>query len=253
MMTLSGSYYGNNNTIVKNRSTSSSSSASGAGLCAYSGSSVSGKNNILYLNLATTSPQYTGSVSFTYSCVQGGMTGSGNISSNPMFVHNPPTGYAFLSQTAAGQTSNSPCVDAGDPFSGMITGSTRTDMVQDAGVVDMGFHWIHPYGSYDADLFEDLMEIGETYVPSEKSIMMMNHPNPFNNETVIGLQLSFSGSADIIVTDVSGRIVQTLHQGYLESGYHEFQFDGAALSSGVYFYRATVDGVSAAGKSLLIK
>ena len=38
----------------------------------------------------------------------------------------------------------SPCVDAGNPASPMITGTTRTDGVQDAGVIDMGYHYSRP-------------------------------------------------------------------------------------------------------------
>jgi hypothetical protein len=50
----------------------------------------------------------------------------------------------YLSQIAASQTADSPCVDAGDPSSPMIIGTTRTDHVQDSGVIDMGYHYPLP-------------------------------------------------------------------------------------------------------------
>jgi len=53
-------------------------------------------------------------------------------------------GSFYLSQTAAGQVQQSPCVDAGDPSSPMIFGWTRTDEIQDAGIVDMGYHYQPP-------------------------------------------------------------------------------------------------------------
>jgi hypothetical protein len=81
--------------------------------------------------------------SITYSDIQGGHPGIGNINSTPLFVSGPHGNY-YLSQIAAGQTQESPCVDAGNPALPMIEGTTRTDEIQDVGVVDMGFHF-QPY------------------------------------------------------------------------------------------------------------
>ncbi|MCX6640688.1 MAG: right-handed parallel beta-helix repeat-containing protein [bacterium] len=66
--------------------------------------------------------------------------GIGNIQADPLFVSmaNLP---CFLSQIAAGQSIQSPCVDAGCPDSTIIFGTTRTDAVQDSGILDMGFHY----------------------------------------------------------------------------------------------------------------
>jgi len=101
---------------------------------------VIGQNNIVYDNYATIDPNINGTVLFTYSCVEGGLSGTGNIDEDPLFVTGPDGDY-YLSQTAAGQPTTSPCVDAGDPASAMITGTTRTDGIQDEGIVDMGYHF----------------------------------------------------------------------------------------------------------------
>jgi len=69
--------------------------------------------------------------------------GSGMISDDPLFMEGP-LGDHYLSQVAAGQGSNSPCVDTGDPSSEMIEGTTRTDEAQDDGIVDMGYHYPLP-------------------------------------------------------------------------------------------------------------
>ncbi|MBN1338976.1 MAG: PKD domain-containing protein [Bacteroidales bacterium] len=95
-------------------------------------------NSILWNN--TGAPQVEGS-SATFSCIQGGYTGQGNIGYNPMFVSGP-LGNNYLSQTAAGQAQQSPCVDAGDPSTPLFGGTTRTDHVPDQGVVDMGYHYL---------------------------------------------------------------------------------------------------------------
>lgn len=68
---------------------------------------------------------------------------TGNINSNPLFATGP-LGAFYLSQTAAGQVSNSPCVNAGSKTAGnagLSTYTTRTDHVNDSGAVDMGYHY----------------------------------------------------------------------------------------------------------------
>jgi hypothetical protein len=81
-----------------------------------------------------------------YSCVQGwtgDLGGIGNIGDNPLFVSGPLGDY-YLSQVAAGQGSDSPCVDAGSEQAsalGMSIHTTRTDEIFDSGIVDMGYHY----------------------------------------------------------------------------------------------------------------
>jgi hypothetical protein len=85
----------------------------------------------------------------TYSDIgDGDFAGSdGNITVDPQFVSGPYHSYC-LSQTAAGQGSDSPCVDAGSDTGatlGLDGTTTRTDAVPDGGTVDMGYHaWPHP-------------------------------------------------------------------------------------------------------------
>jgi len=246
-----------NNTFTRNRCTVSSSSATGGGILAYSGASVSGRNNIVWDNSSFTNPNVGGTASFTYSDVEGGLAGTGNINSNPLFVHNPPNGYFFLSQTAAGQSSNSPCVDAGDPTSPMITGSTRTDLVQDAGIVDMGFHWQD--NLVDAMRALPVMDefapvqTGMSIQPESIDLKAYNHPNPFNPTTTVTLWIDQAAPVDLTVYDASGRMVDRLFQGYLEAGSHDFLFSGVSLPTGVYIYRADSAGRIATGKALLVK
>ncbi|RJP16025.1 MAG: right-handed parallel beta-helix repeat-containing protein [Candidatus Abyssobacteria bacterium SURF_5] len=71
-----------------------------------------------------------------------------NISADPMFSQGP-LGSSYLSQTDAGQASDSPCVDAGNDEAlllGLQMLTTRSDQldatgVGDAGIVDMGYHY----------------------------------------------------------------------------------------------------------------
>jgi hypothetical protein len=72
--------------------------------------------------------------------------GPGVISANPLFATGPG-GSWYLSQTAAGQPADSPCVDAGDPGSSLF-GTTRTDLQPDGDVLDMGYHFLQAPGMY---------------------------------------------------------------------------------------------------------
>ena len=65
--------------------------------------------------------------------------GNGNIDADPLFA----VSY-YLSQTAAGQAADSPCLDAGSTSAvalGLDEYTTRADALADTGVVDMGFHY----------------------------------------------------------------------------------------------------------------
>ncbi len=66
--------------------------------------------------------------------------GTGMIDADPLFEGEGDEAFC-LSQIAAGQATDSPCVDTGDPASEMIWGATRSDSVQDAGIIDMGYHY----------------------------------------------------------------------------------------------------------------
>ena len=66
-------------------------------------------------------------------------------------------------------------------------------------------------------------------------------PNPFNPATTISFQTSKPGNVSLQVFDVSGRLVNTLANQYMGTGYHEVRWGGTSVtgskvSSGVYFY-----------------
>jgi hypothetical protein len=186
------------------------------------------------------------------------MPGTGNISANPLFVNRPPRAYFLLSQIAAGQGQNSPCVDAGDPASPMVSGTTRTDGVPDAGIVDMGYHWTLP------SVLPEYVLIGGGSTPALQNsaeYSVYASPNPFNPSTVISYQLSVGSFVNLAVYDVLGRKVVELISGWRNAGLHEVTFDGSGLASGVYIYRLTTtsgisscpDHLRATGKMVLVK
>ncbi|MHC4153548.1 MAG: right-handed parallel beta-helix repeat-containing protein, partial [Planctomycetota bacterium] len=69
--------------------------------------------------------------------------GPAAINIDPLFITGPLGDY-YLSQTAAGQPQNSPCLDFGSvnaSYLGLNAYTTRTDEMFDKGVVDLGYHY----------------------------------------------------------------------------------------------------------------
>jgi len=80
-----------------------------------------------------------------------------------------------------------------------------------------------------------------------------NYPNPFNPSTTIEFSIPTSGMVELTVYDITGRAVQTLHQGFLTAGNHQYTFAGSGLASGAYFYALNSQGFQDVKKMLLIK
>ena len=64
-----------------------------------------------------------------------------------------------------------------------------------------------------------------------------NYPNPFSGTTAISFEIPSSANISLIIADINGNEVATLHNGVLASGKHELQFNGSALPIGTYFYK----------------
>lgn len=217
-----------NNTIASNHNTASSSVARGAGIYAYeAGADVSGCNNILYHNTATTYPEYYGNVEFTYSCVSTGMTGTGNITQNPLFVDIVHNDYHLQEQ--------SPCIDTGDPESPSDPDGTRADMGA------LYYHQSANIGSY------------QTNKQPITHILLSNYPNPFNPTTTISFDLPIQSYVIINIYNVLGHRVGVLMDGTMSQGIHRVQWDGSAYPSGIYFIRASTEEFVQMQKMVLLK
>lgn len=71
-----------------------------------------------------------------------------------------------------------------------------------------------------------------------------NYPNPSNPVSKIDFQLPFDAKVSIKVYDMTGKEVSILVNGNLTSGFHQTEFNGSNLSSGVYFYMINATGVN---------
>lgn len=91
-----------------------------------------------------------------------------------------------------------------------------------------------------------------TEVPSKYSLSQ-NYPNPFNPNTTIEFSLPENTFVTLKVFDVTGREVYTLMNESLSSGFYKFNFNGAYLAGGTYFYKLQTTGFTETKKMILVK
>ena len=129
-----------------------------------------------------------------------------------------------------------------------------------------GAIWVFVYPGIGITPISD--EVPENFQLSQ------NYPNPFNPSTKIkfciapplrtnGAYLPLSGGdvnalagtvgVKLVVFDELGHVVATLVNEKLNPGTYEVDFDGSALSTGVYFYVLKTESFSATKKLMLIK
>ena len=109
-------------------------------------------------------------------------------------------------------------------------------------------------GKYENDL-ESLSTINgdEKEIIPSSFVLNQNYPNPFNPLTKISYGLDISSNVRLSLYDVRGGFVETLINKRINAGTHDFMLDASHLSSGVYFYTMTVNGVSQTRKLILMK
>jgi len=244
-----------NNTIVGNSSSGTGSGAAGkgGGLLIWS-TSVQAKNNIIWGNTQTTGEQIAlisgGSVNVSYSLVEGGWTGIGNIDLNPNFEE---TNF-YLSDS-------SECIDAGDPD------PAHNDPEGDPGMAKSPAKGTvkNDMGAYGGPGSKDLSEFSISSVSDDESFnspedfrLEQNYPNPFNPSTKIRFEIPAVGTRDrvsvqLLVYDVLGNEITTLVNEEKPAGTYEAEFNGTGLSSGIYLCQLKMDKYSQTRKMVLLK
>jgi hypothetical protein len=83
--------------------------------------------------------------------------------------------------------------------------------------------------------------------------LSQNYPNPFNPMTNIRFNIPKDGFTTLKVYDISGKEVAIYLEQFLKAGLYNVDFNGANLSSGVYFYRLVSNDFSETKKMILTK
>ena len=85
-----------------------------------------------------------------------------------------------------------------------------------------------------------------------------NYPNPFNPLTNIFYDISERTNVEILVYDVTGRVVSYLRSGVQEPGQYKIEWNavdmfGRRLSGGIYIYQIKTEKFVKSRKMVLLK
>ena len=86
-----------------------------------------------------------------------------------------------------------------------------------------------------------------------RNLLLGNSPNPFNPVTKISYEIVTQDLVNIKVYDITGKELKTLVNEVKPAGSYSIEFNGANLSSGIYFYRLTSGNNVMTKKMSLIK
>jgi len=87
--------------------------------------------------------------------------------------------------------------------------------------------------------------------------LYQNYPNPFNPTTTISYQINQSGKVALSIYNIKGEKIKTLINEFKQTGKHAVVWNGKdnngkTVSSGVYFYKLSINGKSKAIKKCLL-
>lgn len=107
-------------------------------------------------------------------------------------------------------------------------------------------------GTYGRSIYEaNLLYVGkEENKPQDQftAINVQNYPNPFNGSTTIDYELAEKSDITIMVYDQMGKKVDEMKVLNVEKGKHQFTWQPAELSPGVYYFRIIQKNDRATGK-----
>jgi parallel beta-helix repeat protein len=235
-----------NNTVVEN---SAADAGGGVYVLNYGGDLPRLLNTIIWGNTASQDSSValldvSTEVEITYSDVEGGWPGTGNIGQDPLFAD---ARYHL--------SAGSPCIDAGDPDAAYndqcfppSQGTSRNDMGVYGGPLGCG--WPQDQAGVPGP---------DAAGPASCEMLRLdNWPNPFDGATEIRFDLPGPRTVDLVVYDACGRQVRRLLSGAtLASGWHRVVWDGlsdsgSAAAPGIYLCRIEAGPAAGTSKMLLL-
>jgi parallel beta-helix repeat protein len=205
----------------------------GGGICSNNASVV---NTILWNNYPD---EIDGQITITYSDIQGGWTGIGNIDANPLFA-DPANGDFHLTweNFPMPDDTKSPCIDAGDPASPLDPDSTIADM-----------------GAFYFD--QIITSVDPLIVAKANYKFFQNYPNPFSSKTTISFYIQKEGNVNIVIFNNNGKEIRTLVNENQLAGEHYVVWNGTdnsgeTVGSGIYFCKLNIDNKPVSTKKLML-
>lgn len=174
----------NNVTVVNNVGV-----VGGGVACFFAGDHPVFLNSIIWGNSPNNIYLYNGDITTTYSNIEGGNTGTGNIDSDPLFTDALNGDYSI--------TVSSPCVDAGNP-STTLANVPALDLNDNPRIfnnrIDMGSYEYY-VGSF----------VNVENIENSKKIALF--PNPSNGTFILTSESINPGTYDLTVLSLDGKIV----------------------------------------------
>jgi len=181
----------------------------------------------------------------TYSDIQGGWSGEGNINVDPLF-RDPVAADFHLMADYCGDPYNSLCIDVGHPDSLDVLLDCFHGLGTDR--CDMG-----AYGGMNSGWPTDIHD-GEESAPVPKRLLLyQNYPNPFNAATYISYQLTKPSHVRLVIYNLLGQKLATLVDCKQQRGNRSVIWDASGFASGIYFYRLSAGDYTFTRRMVLSK
>lgn len=200
-------------TLVNNTIENNEAQGGAGGIAELNNGSCVGKNNILYGNKGK---QWEGKVSLTYSCSSQQLSGTGNITADPMYVGVGGNDYHLKK--------GSPCIDKGD---------LSSDKDPDGTTADMGALY---YNQGTGIVVEN------PCVSSFGFNIYQTGSSAVNQAACIFYQLPHAVDVELVINNAAGQNIRTLINSMASAGSHRAVWDGrngagCKVVPGIYFYR----------------
>ena len=116
---------------------------------------------------------------------------------------------------------------------------------------EVAFYRVKQINQDGSSVYSAEVKVGNKEINEFK--LGQNYPNPFNPITSIYVEVIIPGEFKVKVYDIVGNTVSDLHNGFLAEGMHTFEFDGANIPSGIYFYEVISPKSQSVKKMILAK
>jgi plastocyanin len=151
---------------------------------------------------------------------------------------------------------------------GVIHTATSDNGVWDSGILSQGQSYSFTFndtGTFPYHCSVHTFMVDTIFVSSQTGVsdnssstpaefeLAQNYPNPFNARTIISYSLPQEAHVNIDIFNVLGQEVENLADDWQGAGEHQVTWDAANQTSGVYFYRVRVDGLTKTGRMDLLK
>ncbi|MCX6138904.1 MAG: T9SS type A sorting domain-containing protein [Ignavibacteriales bacterium] len=224
-------------------------------------------NNVFY--------SQTGGTAILRSCNDSGTTWEGNIcfaGGSASIGYNPGTGtvvanpnlkinsFGVYVPDASLSTALINCAVGNYPEAAKDIWNVTREVLKDVGCIEALGHEnsIRPLLSSEVGPLSGTTGNCDRPVPVKTFDINQNFPNPFNPSTEISYSVPEAGNVRLSIYDISGQEIETLVDGYRNSGTHTIAWNAATgpgkqIASGAYLARVTAGKYTKAIKLILLK